>query len=52
MNKYLDDIFYWLGAALITIGACLIHPAAAFISAGIFCLLFGYLLGKAKANQE
>lgn len=48
IKKYLDDIFYWLGAALITIGAYLIHPAAACFSGGAFCLLFSYLLGKAR----
>ena len=52
MNKYLDDIFYWLGALLITGGAFLIHPAAAFISAGVFCLVFSFLAGKASANNK
>jgi len=52
MRNYLDDIFYWLGAALITTGAYFIFPVAALFSAGIFCLFFGYLIGKAKANQS
>ncbi len=51
LKSYLDDIFFWLGAALITIGAYLLYPTAAFFSAGIFCLFFSYLIGKAKANQ-
>jgi hypothetical protein len=52
MSKYLDDIFYWLGALLIIVGAALLHPVAGLFSAGIFCLYFSYLIGKAKANQE
>jgi len=52
ISNYLDDIFYWLGAALITAGAYLITPVGAFFSAGIFCLVFSYLIGKAKANQS
>jgi hypothetical protein len=49
--NYLDDIFYWLGAALVSIGAYCIHPVFAFFSAGAFCLLFGFLIGKARANN-
>lgn len=51
LKAALDDILYWLGAALITTGAYLLHPAAAFFSAGIFCLVFSFLIGKARANQ-
>jgi len=51
MKQYLDDIFFWLGALLITGGAYCIHPAAALFSAGIFCLAFGFLIGKAQANK-
>jgi len=51
MRNVLDDIFFWLGAILITIGAYYIHPAAAFFSAGIFCLTASYLFGRAKANN-
>ena len=51
MKKYLDDIFYWLGALLITLGAYFLFPIAAFFSAGIFCLIFSYLIGKARAND-
>jgi len=50
MNKYLDDVFYWLGALLITGGAYCIYPVAAFFTAGIFCLHFGFLIGRARAN--
>jgi len=51
LRNYLDDLFYWTGAALITSGAFLIAPAAALFSAGIFCLFFSYLIGKARAKQ-
>ncbi len=54
MNKllsYLDDIFYWLGAALIIAGAYCVHPVAALFVAGIFCLHFSYLIGKAQAHR-
>jgi hypothetical protein len=47
--KYLDDLFYFFGAALITFGAYLLHPIAAWFTAGVFCLHFSYLIGKAKA---
>lgn len=48
---YLDDIFYWLGAALVIISAYLVEPKVSVLVAGAFCLHFSYLLGKAKANQ-
>jgi hypothetical protein len=51
MKQYLDDIFYWLGAALITLGAYLVFPPAALFSAGVFCLVFSYLIGKATVSQ-
>jgi hypothetical protein len=52
LKNYSDDIFFWLGAILITIGAYCIYPAAAFFSAGIFCLTASYLFGRAKANNQ
>jgi len=52
MGKYLDDILYWLGAALITTGAYLLYPVAAYFSAGVFCLFFSYLIGKARVNNS
>jgi len=51
LKDYLDDIFYWLGAALITTGAYFLFPVAAFFSAGIFCLIFSFLVGRARANR-
>jgi hypothetical protein len=51
MQKYLDDIFYWMGALLVTTGAYLLYPIAAFFIAGSFCLHFSYLIGKAKASS-
>jgi len=51
IRNYIDDVFYWLGAILISAGAYFIFPVAAFFSAGIFCLVFGFLIGKARVNQ-
>ena len=51
IRNYLDDIFYWLGAALITAGASFLSLAAALFVAGVFCLHFAYLIGKARAKQ-
>jgi hypothetical protein len=48
--NYIDDILYIAGAALITTGAYRIQPIAALFVAGIFCLHFAYLIGKAKAR--
>ena len=48
MKDYLDDIFYWLGAVLIIVGAALLHPIAGLFAAGSFCLFFSYLIGKAN----
>ncbi len=50
LTKYLDDIFYWLGALLIILGAYRLYPAAAFFVAGGFCLHFSYLIGKARSQ--
>jgi len=50
LAAFLDDIFYWLGAGLIIAGAFLLHPIAALFTAGIFCLHFSYLIGKARAK--
>lgn len=50
LKNYLDDIFYWLGALLITIGAYCIYPISAFFVAGIFFMVFGFLIGKARVN--
>jgi len=52
MAVYADDLFYWLGAALITIGAYSIYPKSAFFVAGIFCLIFSFLIGRGKANNS
>lgn len=51
IRNYLDDIFYWLGAALIIAGAYFLFPIAALFVAGGFCLHFSYLIGKARAKQ-
>jgi hypothetical protein len=48
---FLDDILYWLGAALMCAGAYCIHPVAALFVAGGFCLLFSYLIGKGRAKE-
>jgi len=50
MQKYLDDVFYFLGAALITTGAFCIDPILALFVAGGFCLHFSYMIGKAAAR--
>ena len=51
LKNYADDLLYWIGALLIISGAFFVHPVAALFVAGIFCLHFSYLIGKAKANQ-
>jgi hypothetical protein len=56
LEKYWDDIFYWLGAALISAGAYLLYPIAALFVLGFFCLVFSYIVGnylarKAQANR-
>lgn len=51
MNKYVDDIFYGLGALLIIAGAYCVLPVLSFFVAGGFCLHFSWLIGKAKANS-
>ena len=51
MKNYLDDLFFWLGALLITAGAFFVYPVAALFTAGVFCLIFGFLIGKARANN-
>ena len=51
LKKYLDDIFYWIGALLIILGAIVLYPVAGLFVAGGFCLHFAYLIGKARAQQ-
>jgi len=46
LKQYADDIFYWLGAGLMSAGAYLLSPAAALLVAGAFCLLAAFLIGK------
>ncbi len=52
LMNYLDDIFYWLGAILIIIAAYELNPIAAHFAGGIFCLIFSFLIGKARAKQS
>ena len=52
LRNYLDDLFYWLGAALLIAGAFFLHPVAALFVAGLFCLHFSYLIGKARVNND
>jgi len=52
VRNYLDDLMYWLGAALIIAGAYSVTPRAALFVAGAFCLHFSYLAGRAKANKS
>ena len=47
MRKYLDDVCFVIGAALVTVGAGYVHPGLAFATAGGFFLLFSFMLGKA-----
>lgn len=49
--RFADDLFFWLGALLISTGAYFIFKPAALIIIGVFCLIFSYLIGKARANQ-
>lgn len=51
IGKYLDDIFYWLGAVLIISGTYFLFPVAALFVAGSFCLHFSYLIGKARSKR-
>lgn len=51
MRNYLDDLFYWLGTALICAGAYLVHPALALVLAGLACLVYSYLIGKARSRS-
>ena len=50
LTAYLDDIFFALGAVLVTAGAFLILPVAALFVGGFFCLVFSYLIGKGRAK--
>lgn len=51
LERYLDDLLYWLGASLIIAGAFFLYPIAALFVAGGFCLHFSYLIGKGRANR-
>jgi hypothetical protein len=50
LANYLDDILYWLGAILISLGAYFLFPVSALFVAGGFFLHFSYLVGKARAK--
>jgi hypothetical protein len=50
MQNYLDDLLFWLGAALVTTGAGLIYVPAALIVSGAFCVAGGILYGLGASN--
>ncbi len=45
MKKYLDDIFFVLGAGLIVYATYLVNLIAAIYAAGIVLIVFGVLVG-------
>jgi hypothetical protein len=49
MRAYLDDILFWVGAGLVTLGAWLVYVPAGFVCAGLFCLVFSVLLARSSA---
>lgn len=52
MFRYLDDVLFVLGAALITAGAGWIYFPAGLIVAGLFCLAGGALYGRYLAEIQ
>lgn len=48
---FLDDIFYWSGAVLISAGVYFIFPVGAWFVMGGFCLHFSYLFGRYRVKQ-
>ncbi len=48
MSKYLDDLLFVIGAALVSTGAGMIYPPAAFIVAGVFCIAGAVLVARAS----
>lgn len=49
VSQFADDIFFWLGAVLISVGVYFIFKPATLIVFGAFCLVFSYLLGKGES---
>ena len=47
--KFLDDGLAVIGCALIVYGISQISTPAAWIAAGIFCVIGGFVIGKVKA---
>ena len=52
MRAYLDDILFWVGAGLVTLGCGLAYVPAGLVAAGLFFLVFSFLLGKAAAQPQ
>jgi hypothetical protein len=50
-SRFADDLFFWLGALLLSAGAYFVFKPASLIILGVFCLVFSYLLGKARTDQ-
>lgn len=48
----LDDVLFVLGAASITYGVYQLHPALAWIVAGVFTVILACMRARALARQE
>jgi uncharacterized membrane protein SirB2 len=51
MTKYLDDLLFLLGAALICTGTFIVCPVATWFVAGGFCILGGILYGMSQRGK-
>lgn len=52
MRRYLDDSLVLAGCLCILIGLAMISPVITWIAAGVMLILFGFMVGKAKANAD
>jgi len=51
LSKFFDDLLLVAGCLCVLQGLSLWNPVVTWIAAGVMLIVFGVLIGKAKANH-
>ncbi len=52
LRRYLDDSLVLAGCLCILIGLAMVSAVITWIAAGVMLILFGFMVGRAKANAD